>query len=85
MEEICDLMSRESECCGSVERRRRSFTKHYQSFVRCKWRDVFVYGEENGCVLFSAIKMRRSVREEEYYRNALMDAMEQIDEDGWED
>jgi hypothetical protein len=29
--------------------------------------------------------MRRSAREEEYYRNALMDALEEIDEDGWED
>ena len=71
---------------GSVKGASASFDEtHCQSFIRCKWRDVFVYGEENGCVLFSAIKMRRSVREEEYYRNALMDAMEQIDEDGWED
>ena len=44
VEEICDLMSRESECCGSVKGVDGSFTKHYQSFVRCKWRDVFVYG-----------------------------------------
>ena len=85
VEEICDLMSRESECCGSakgVDARLQNTIKALfaASGAMCSFTE-----EENGCVLFSAIKMRRSAREEEFYRNALMDALEEIDEDGWED
>ena len=85
VEEICDLMSRESECCGSakgVDARLQNTIKALfaASGAMCSFTE-----EENGFVLFSAIKMRRSAREEEFYRNALMDALEEIDEDGWED
>ena len=85
VEEICDLMSRESECCGSVKGVDARLRNTIKALFAANGAMCSFTEEENGCVLFSAIKMRRSVREEEYYRNALMDAMEQIDEDGWED
>ena len=85
VEEICDLMSRESECCGSVKGVDARLQNTIKALFAANGAMCSFTEEENGCVLFSAIKMRRSVREEEYYRNALMDAMEQIDEDGWED
>jgi len=85
VEEICDLMSRESECCGSVKGVDTRLQNTIKALFAANGAMCSFTEEENGCVLFSAIKMRRSVREEEYYRSALMDALEQIDEDGWED
>lgn len=85
VEEICDLMSRESECCGSVKGVDARLQNTIKALFAANGAMCSFTEEENGCVLFSAIKMRRSVREEEYYRSALMDALEQIDEDGWED
>ncbi|CAL6300698.1 unnamed protein product [Bathycoccus prasinos] len=85
VEEICDLMSRESECCGSAKGVDARLQNTIKALFAANGAMCSFTEEENGCVLFSAIKMRRSAREEEYYRNALMDALEEIDEDGWED
>lgn len=85
VEEICDLMSRESECCGSAKGVDARLQNTIKALFAANGAMCSFTEEENGFVLFSAIKMRRSAREEEYYRNALMDALEEIDEDGWED
>ena len=85
VEEICHLMSRESECCGSAKGVDARLQNTIKALFAANGAMCSFTEEENGCVLFSAIKMRRSAREEEYYRNALMDALEEIDEDGWED
>jgi len=85
VEEICDLMSRESECCGSAKGVDARLQNTIKALFAANGAMCSFTEEESGCVLFSAIKMRSSSREEEYYRNALMDALEEIDEDGWED
>ena len=93
VEEICDLMSRESECVGSINVQASTSENDDNVSLQNTIKTLFASNgalcsfteEENGSVLFSAVKLRRSSREEEYYRNELINALEAIDEDGWED